>query len=310
MQIEKIYLSEKNDPKIEKLIGNSFFASTGFLNLWSIFGGKAVYWSAIADDDIIAVLPGVEFGAAPIKRFQANPDGCYSCFFIDEKQSDNSQEIKRLIVEAIARAGYTRTHIYDYYKQIPLPVKNYRLNDCRTNLINVSDPNWLPPDKKIQSELRKADREQPEIRAFKAETDFDKFMNLMRKTEERHNRPPRYSKAFYKKLTELSETDNRIIWLWCEHDGEAVTTHINFKENDMILNWQVFYDKNYSYLKVNQQILYYLGINFNSEGVKFLNLGASPEEASGLRKYKSKWGGESYFYPCFSHKSWLGKFLG
>ena len=310
MQIEKINLSEKPDPSLERLVGDSFFASAGFLKLWDSFGGNAVYWCARFEGTIIAVLPGVEFGSAPIKRFQANPDGCYSRFFIDEAHAAFSEEIVRLIVEAIARAGYTRSHIFDYYKQIPLPVKNYRLHDCRTNLIDVSAPDWLPPDKKIQSELRKGEREEVAFRPFDPTTDFEKFMVLMKATEERHNRPPRYSKTFYKKLAELAKNDKRIVWLWCEHEQKAVTTHINFIENDMLLNWQVFYDKDFSYLKANQQILYYLGTNFNQTGVTQLNLGASPEEASGLRKYKSKWGGKSYFYPCFSHKSWLGKFLG
>lgn len=310
MQIEKIYLTKDTNQGIATLIGNSFFGSNGFLSLWTVFGGKAVYWTLSENDEIVAVLPGVEFGSPPIKRFQANPDGCYSRFYIKDDYRNNSEEIIRQLVEAIARAGYTRSHIFDYYKQIPLPIKNYRLNDCRTNLIDISDPEWLPPDKKIQSELRKSDREEVAFRAFDYNRDFEKFMTLMKATEKRHNRPPRYSRSFYKKLGELSQNDERILWFWCEHEGAPVTSHISFVENDMILNWQVFYDKNYSYLKANQHILYYLGTNFNQAGVKYLNLGASPEEASGLRKYKSKWGGQAYFYPCFSHKSWLGKFLG
>ena len=167
----------------------------------------------------------------------------------------------------------------------------------------------MPADRKLRSKLRKAERENVKIQPFCRESHMKGFMHLMEETERRHGRKPKYSAQFYNALALLQSHDDRIIWLWCEHDGRPVVSHIRLIEGETALCWQVGSDKSLSYLKANQYMLWYLVGELKRRGVRRLNLGASPPGASGLVAYKSKWGGERYDYNCYVYKSWLGQWL-
>ena len=45
----------------------------------------------------------------------------------------------------------------------------------------------------------------------------------------------------------------------------------------------------------------------SKRGIRFLNLGATPEDAEGVRVYKEKWGGVEYTYHCYIKHSLLGR---
>ncbi len=64
------------------LIGNSFFGSRGFVDLWRTLSGKPVYWVAEEGEEIQAVLPGVEFGFKLIRRFHYTGKGSLISFSI------------------------------------------------------------------------------------------------------------------------------------------------------------------------------------------------------------------------------------
>ena len=287
------------------LTGCSFFASHGFIDLWTKMGGHGVFWTLENNGEILALLPGVEFGKKGLKRFQAMPDGCYGTVLTSNK---NIKEHAGLILDGIASAGYHKIYIYDYHNVLPLVVP-YQTEICQTHLIDLNDENWLPPDKKLQSEIRKAQREQVEIVRFSFDRHFDKFIKLMKKTEQRHGRTPKYKISFFEALAKLAENDDRICWYWCERDNQAVTSHINFTEKTMALHWQVYFDKSFSFLKANQIMLVKAVRELTSQGVKLFNLGASPTDAAGLLKYKEKYGTREYSYPCLVYKSLLGKLV-
>ena len=80
-------------------------------------------------------------------------------------------------------------------------------------------------------------------------------------------------------------------------------------EGDMVINWQVFFDKQFSFLKPNQYMLYYAARYHAEKGIRFLNLGASPEGAESLDSYKKKWGGNEHRYNCNIYSSTIGRLL-
>ncbi len=307
MQINRITfqdISEKQLISIESLSGDSFFASVGFLNLWETMGGEAVFWIVEDNDKIVALLPAVEFGKGKLKRLQAGPDGCYSSVFTNENVQVD--KYKRELLQAVVSYGYEKLFIYDYYDSI-IEADRYDVLQCQTTLVDVSSLNWQPPDKKLQSEIRKSERENIVVEKFDKEKHCSSFLELMYQTEKRHNRKPKYNESFFSALAELAETDNRIIWNWCEHEGEAVSSHINFKEQNQILNWQVYFDKQFSFLKANQKMLFDLAKSAQENNVQYLNLGASPIDTPTLSEYKKKWGGITKEYICYYKKSLLGK---
>ena len=293
---------------IDTLTSDSFFGSIGFGRLWTEMGGEPVYWAAEHSGRIVALLPGVEFGRKPVKRFQSMPDGCYGRLYFDNDKSLDRAQISAAIKKAIAGAGYARSFIYDFYGNFAED-SDYTVQPCRTLTVNISDSDWQPPDKKLQSEIRKAVREKVEFCRFDLSRHLDRFITLMEDTEKRHGREPKYSRSFFQALAKLAQSDKRIIWYWCEHEGKPVTSHINFIESAMALNWQVYYDKAFSFLKANQLLLTALASEAREQGAVKLNLGASPPEAGSLAKYKAKWGGVDYEYSCHRRQSILGKAL-
>lgn len=294
--------------QVEQLTRQSFFASDGFMDLWRYAQGNPVFWVARKNDQVAAVLPGVEFGKNPMRRFQAMPDGCYGRLFIPSDYEDHRPALSEAIVRGLTDAGYVKAYLYDFYHSILLD-RSFMPEPCSTSLVDTGDPAWLPPDKTLQSELRKAEREGVSVTKFNPEVHFDRFVKLMKETEARHDRAPKYTDAFFKALALLAADDKRVIWWWCEHEGQAVTSHINFVDHDMIINWQVYFDKQFSFLKANQYFLLRLAREVSSRGLSYLNLGASPPEAEGLTDYKEKWGGATYRYNCYSRKSFLGRLL-
>ncbi len=297
-------ISPTQQSAIDKLVGESFFASQNFLKLWEHMDGRPVYWIVEDDDNVVAVLPAVEFGIAKLKRLQALPDGCYSSVFV--KGSKSIKEYKSELLKVIQSYGYQKIDITDFYDSISNAV-GYEKLECQTTLIDVSSSDWQPPDKKLQSEIRKAERENVRVVKFNASKHFSKFIKLMKETEARHDRKPKYSDSFFMALAELSEDDKRIIWNWCEHEGKAVSSHINFIEQNQILNWQVYFDKQFSSLKANQKMLSDLAQTARDNNIQYLNLGASPIETTTLVEYKNKWGGRTKEYICYKKRSLLGK---
>lgn len=308
MKIRRQLPADLDSSIIEGLAHESLFGSAGFAKIWETVGGCAVYWTAEENGRLIGVLPGMEFGFFPLKRFQSMPDGCYAALlgnFVDQK---SRFKVASGILSGILKGGYTKVHINDFDKLFV----NFQSTESitfRTSLVDISSPDWQPPDKKIQSEIRKAERENVVIQKFSSEKQMDRFLSLMEQSEKGHGLKPKYPRCFFEALAELAEFDSRVRWFTVEIGDELACSHINFVEGEMLLNWQVFFDRRFSTHKPNQLLLYDAARKASSEGIKQLNLGSSPIDADGLLSYKRKWGGSEFSYPCLVHKSWIGKFF-
>ncbi len=288
---------------IAHCIGDSLLASSGFMSLWRFQGGTPVIWTAVEDNAVVAILPGVEFGMSGVKRFQSMPDGLYTRLYTSEEPVD---DLSPRILDAIAKAGYSKTYLFDFYQSLGRH-DSFEIVKHETSVLDISSPAWEPPDKKIQSEIRKAEREGISVSSLVPGRHLDRFLVLMRETEARHNRDQKYSDDFFRGLAELSKKDDRVVWLWCEHEGEGAASHIFLIEGNMALHWQVYFDKRFSFLKPNQYILFTQAKKLHARGVTRLNLGASLPEASGLKAYKEKWGGETVSYLSLVRRSGIGK---
>jgi lipid II:glycine glycyltransferase (peptidoglycan interpeptide bridge formation enzyme) len=236
------------------------------------------------------------------------PDGLYSHVLLLPGAELDVQTAARAIFEAMTSEKYSKIFVQDFYRAYEGP-QGFEVTQCETNLIDISDPGWEPPDAKIRSEIRKAEREGIKVVRFEADKHFDTFIGLMEQTERRHDNKPRYSREFFAELAQLSQSDKRVYWAHVEVEGKASASHIYLIDGDMALNWQVYFDKEFSWLKPNQYILFDTANKCRERGVTRINLGASPGEADGLVSYKEKWGGVSYRYPCYHRSSMLGKMI-
>ncbi|MEN8005948.1 MAG: GNAT family N-acetyltransferase [Candidatus Krumholzibacteriota bacterium] len=289
-----------------ELTGDGFFASRVYARLWETMGGRAVAWAVEDQGKLVSLLPGVEFGRGPWARFQSMPDGGYGGIFHAREQERDHCEA--LLLGAIDNRRYLKTFIFDFYGTISRSDGLAR-ETYRTTLVDISAPGWVPPDEKLLSQIRKAKREGIEVRRFSWDDHHAAFLELVFLSEKRHGQKPRFTPDFFAALARVAAQDDRIHWLWCEHENRPACSHIYLIEKGVLQGWQIYFDKAFSFLKPNQYIRFTMCREAARNGITRLNLGGSPENAPGLKYYKERWGGESSDYCCHYRKRGLGKFI-
>lgn len=306
MTIDKLSAAQLPQNVAKRLDDATLLGSTGLAVLWRTLGGREVFWCASTGDKINAVLTSVEFGKKPVKRLQAMPDGLYArpVFWDDNIDAATAAAF----LAAIANSGYAKVIVNDYYDMFG-GATGYTANEEETTVVDISNPEWQPPDPKIQSEIRKAEREGVTATPFDGERDMTAFLDLMQRTEGRHGRDPKYPAAFWQGLAELARTDQRIRWVNVAHEGRLAASHVYFVEGDMLLHWQSYFDKEFSFLKPNQYLMFTMARQAAAQEVTTLNQGASPPEAEGLVDYKLKWGGQERRYRCWLRRAGLGRWM-
>ena len=265
-------------------------------------------WIAESGGEVAAMMPGVEFGRGPLARFMSMPDGCYGQIFFNGEPASDRGRLKKMLLDSIVRRRYVKTFLFDYYGVVPRDPR-FETVLCATHLVDISDPHWLPPDRKLVSQIRKAEREGVSIEPLNWNRHRRRFMSLVHVTERRHRQKPVYDDKFFRALAALAAHDDRVIWVWCEHEGNPVSSHIYFIENGVLQGWQKYLDRRYSFLKADQYIRFTTCREMARRGITRLNLGATPKGAVGLARYKRRWGGEPVYYNCYVKKRGLGNFV-
>lgn len=296
MEVRRLTLDEFGDARLAGYARDRVFVSPGWARLWEARGGRAVVWMAGDGGEPAAVLPGVEFGRGAWTRFFSMPDGCYGGVLYRDPTEEGRGRHQRELLETMAAHGYMRAWVFDFHGSIDRPTEACEPFPQNTTLVDISDPGWQPPDRKLVSQIRKARREGIRVRSLDWERDGDRFLRLMRDTERRHGSEPRLGPAFFERLARLSGTDQRVLWKWCERDGRAACSHIYVVEQRVLQGWRIDFDKAFSFLKPNQFIRFHTCREMARVGVRRLNLGGSPEQAPGLRYFKRRWGGEPVRY--------------
>lgn len=264
--------------EVDRLAGRRFFASMGFAALWRQLGGRPVVWLVETDGRVAAALPGVEFGRGPLTRFQSMPDGCYGGLLVDPGLAADRLPIGRAAISALTRHRYAKAFVFDFYGTIDDP-SPFGATWEETTLLDIAAPGWLPPDRKLHAQVRKAEREGIRLERFDWRRHHERFLPLMNGTEFRHGRRPTYSADFFRALAALADEDERVQWVWCEHEGRAACSHIYFLEDGVLQGWQIYFDKRFSFLKPNQYIRFTMCRRMAALGVERMNLGGTPENA-------------------------------
>jgi CelD/BcsL family acetyltransferase involved in cellulose biosynthesis len=309
MDVSRLRWSELGPDLLDRYGRDRIFTSTGWAFLWRQAGGTPVVWVVGDGGDPLAILPGVEFGRSRAARFFSMPDGCYGGILPREDLGELPPDLRHLLLEAVADHGYLRAWIFDYYESVDGDLSRWEGFSQGTTLVDISDPRWEPPDRKLVSQIKKAEREGISIREFDWPRDHEKFLSLMRTTERRHGRRPRLAAEFYESLAALSRSEDRVFWKWCEWQGKPACSHIYVVENRVLQGWRIDFDKDFSFLKPNQYIRFHTCREMSRRGIRKLNLGGSPENAPGLRYYKRRWGGETVRYRGLRCESRWGRWL-
>lgn len=309
MTVVTRYLADEAPPElIEHCDRLSLFSSLGFNDLWSASGGRTVYWCAGPEGATEAVLPGVEFGSGMLGRFQATPDGCYARLMLLSNAPDQLRRYGRAILVALARENYVKAFVQDYHGQFP-KVDEFERDDVEIQLVDIPSPEWTPLDRRLQLNLRKACKEGVTAVQFDRRRHMRAFLSLVDATEARHGRSRKYPDAFYVRLAELAERDDRVQWMVVEQGDRLAASHTYLVDREMALYWLPYFDPAFSSLKPNVFLIVDTVRRLWSRGVRVLNLGATPTGATGLREFKGRWGGRARTCRNYHRRSWLGRLL-
>ena len=308
VKISRRPLADLDVAAYDSLVAESFYASRGFLALWRVMGGRPTVWCAEIDGRLIAVLPGIEYGRGPIQRFISQPDGCYGGMVLDPAMTLRRTEVARALLNNIARHGYAKSEIFDYAERMGRHPE-FETAQCETRLVRIAGSEWSPEDPKLRSEIRRASRVGLEVERFNYDRHRAGLEALIQMTARRHGIRPRYRMQFFQRLAALAETDPRVRWRHCERDGKPVASQIYFVERGMLVSWQDYSCREYSSLKPNQFIRWELCQQVANEGIEWLNLGSSPNDANGLGAYKQRWGGSITQYASLTRWGGIGSLV-
>jgi hypothetical protein len=289
-----------------RLAGPSFFASPGFLALWTAHGGRPGAWLAEDGGRVVAMLPGVEYGAGPIARFASTPDDCYGGLRLDPAEEAQRAGLAAALFAGVRRRRYAKVWVFDFHRTLVAAPAGFATVAAETRLVDISAPGWTPPDHALQEQVRHAERAGLRIERFDWDRHAGGFFELVRRTAAQHGRRPRHAQAFYRALAGLAERDDRVVWRWCEHRGHPVASHIYFVECGTLQAWQSHHDRRFAALRANPYIRFTLCRELARRGVGRLNLGATPAGAEGLAAYKARWGGALVRYPTYVRVGPLG----
>lgn len=305
MRVVRLPLAHVPAADWDRLAGDSFFASRGFVELWRHAGGRPMAWIAEDAGRIAALLPGVEYGRGPWRRLASLPDGCYGGVRLDGALEAERPRFVTAILDAIARAAYAKACVFDFHRSLGAHSAFFSETET-TRLAEIGVPGWQPPDAKLRSQVRKAGREGVRVEPFDASRHRDGLLSLVAGSARHHGRRQRHPAALYDALAALAARDPRVRWFWCERDGRPVATHVYFVECDALQAWQSHFDRTFSFLKPNQYIRHAACLAAARDGVRWLNLGCTPPEATGLAYYKARWGGTTVRYASWYRWRGLG----
>lgn len=293
----------------------SFFQTIAWADVCAAGMGaqaRAVFLCAFEDGGLKAGLPAIITSRFGLKSFFSMPYGTYGGAVYSP---DFDDEFKRRfcdgLTKTLAAGGFWHMDITDYFESLRLwsdcPLIRTR---CETHVIELQDGvEFIPPDKGTAGDIRAGEKRGGMIVTIDSGR-LDDFFRLYRLTEKRHGRTRlRYSREFFGAILDHLGGTDRLYWTGFEAEGVLIGSQINFIHGDTLFYWQAVSDYEKRWYKPNQALLYDAILNAGGRGLRQINLGGSPEDAVGLRKFKEQWGGRPIAYDVYSYRSRLHRLM-
>ncbi|MDD4051937.1 MAG: GNAT family N-acetyltransferase [candidate division Zixibacteria bacterium] len=293
----------------------SFFQTVAWADVCAAGMGRqarAVFLCAFEDGVLKAGLPAITTRRFGLKSFFSMPYGTYGGAVYDPGVDD---EFKRRFCGSLTTTLDTGRFWYiditDYFDSLRL------WSDCplirtryETHIIELQDGvEFMPSDKGTAGDIRAGEKRGGRIVTIDSGR-LNDFFRLYRLTEKRHGRTRlRYSREFFKAILDHLGRIDRLYWTGFEAEGTLIGSQINFVYGDTLFYWQAVSDYDKRWYKPNQALLYDAILHAGEKGLRQVNLGGSPQDAVGLRKFKEQWGGQPMAYDMYSYRSRLHRLI-
>ena len=308
MNVRRTPINAISESVLSALREYSPFTSPTFMAILGRDYGWGGFVTVCQEQKVIAAMPAVIRGKWPLARLQALLDGLPAPIWVSGDFTTERKSIGNQMLRFIRVSGYLKAHVTDFDNA--LTQSSFYGEPCNTTIIDLTTiSDEFPPDKTLRAEIAKAIRDGVTVTALNRQSQMPDFLTLVNSTEMRHGRKSKYSDRFWNEFAELCEQDSRFSIMCVNADNHLAAAHVYICDRESAHNWQIYFDKSFSSLKPNQAITAQAIAKFQAKGIKSLNLGATPPEATGVADYKKKWGGHEHTYPVFDFRSLLGRAL-
>jgi len=287
---------------------DSLFSSPAFVSIWEAWGGRPVFFLEHDNGCSVAGMAGIIMGHRLIRHFESMADGLYGGAFYAENTDESVRgAFEHNVVRYLKSRGVIRADIHhpDHTPESGL----YSRSPIGLHVIPLSGDDFKPAHPKVREHLRSAERGGAEVCRFTDAGRMDEFYGLVEQTESRHGCSPRYPRSLFEKLFSLAAHDERIIWLAVLFEDRMIASRISLVERGQMLNWQSFFDKQYSRLRPNYLLMQDVIRFAQQRGIHEVNLGWSPPGADSLVEFKERWGGQKTEYTSYTWMSRWGKLI-
>jgi hypothetical protein len=273
---------------------------------------RSVFICGYEGRQIIAGMPAVMTCRFGLKSFYSMPDGTYGGpIFSDACDEKSHYGFFEYLNRYFHDNKFSKIVVVDFDGvsagwEVPMNRRRYF-----THEVFLDDPENYRPDKKIEQHLRVGQKADSEIIEISRPSHVDDFYRLYLLTARRHGQKrPRHEIKFFENLYNQMGDSPKLYWTALVVGQSMAGSQINFFHQDTLINWQTVSDYEMRRYKPNQMLLYDAICKAGADGLKKVNLGASPPEASGLIGYKERWRGRKKEYEIITGTSWYRKLLG
>lgn len=296
------------------LSSHSLLNSPEWLDLWEVTGATARYFIFDSAESESFGLSCLRYGSAFWSRAQSQIDGLpggvvFAGPETGKRLVDNHWRDQAL--EALRSVGAVRATLVDYHgllnsDKLPGP---WTCEQAQTQRLQLSGE-FPELDNGARRHLSAGQKRGAVALQIASTAEVDDCHRIMTAVFNGFGKRPRYSPRFFEELYQLSVRDKRVNWLVCKLEETIIGFHVSLAEGSELISWLPYIDRGYqeyrpAYLLMEASIKFALDQNLSA-----INLGGSPPEAEGLRRFKERFGAKPYQYQIYSASSPIGNFLG
>ncbi len=274
---------------------------------------QAMFYIGYLDGTPVAGCPLVTTRKMGLTSAYSMPFGTYGGIIESDSGSDGHKvELIKHLQREFSNSGYSMISIVNSPTAGDIPWGGYLRDEYSTHIIPLpGDDQYYPDDKKIEGHIRAGLKRGGEIIPIESESQVGDIIQLYHETERRHGRiRPIMPDNLFISLFQTFCDNPALYWTALLAENRIIGSMINLFYRDTMMNWQTVSDYEMREYKPNQLLLADAIAEAQRRGMLYINLGASPPDAEGLRDYKSRWGGREEKYAIYSKVSHLRKLIG
>ncbi len=311
MEFRLLYLGDLEEKKWEELLLNSPLSTFYHKSSWAkVWFASYVYFTPLflvwLDDNgsYRAGFPFLLSDKYRLKRTYSMPFGTYGDLVASpELLDENLRKFYTELNNQLRKLGIVGAEVVDFFgKQKILAEYGYKQSTQYTHVLDLAKYQHEPVHETKRGPIQ-AEKKGVRVEPLPSVEEIKDCYDLVKERDKRHGqKKSKFPFSLYENVWNILRSGNQLFWSVAKTDERIIAFQINFLFKDTIYYWEGASATDALNLRPNDALFkdtIQWGI---SQGYRYFNLGASPEGAEGLVKFKESWGGEKKEYLIYSKK--------